>query len=635
SLDDIKDTLSNKNQTIDIELDSDERVPTMQISQTFEKWWSNQLARNRTIPHYRTEGYFMEFTRATAVEVANKIHGGTEKDILLRGAVGSGKSTGLPFHLSKRGSVLLLEPTKPLAENVYKQLRGDPFYRNPTLRFRGMNAFGSGSITIMTAGFALHYLANNVSSLKDYDFIIFDECHTIDASGMAFRSLLAEHEYSGKIIKVSATPPGREVEFTTQHPVKLIIEESLSFQQFVQNLGSKANSDVTQYGDNILVYVASYNEVDTLSKLLLDKHYKVTKVDGRTMKSGSMEIVTSGTSSKKHFVVATNIIENGVTLDIEVVVDFGLKVVPQLDIDNRMIRYIKKPISYGERIQRLGRVGRHKPGTALRIGTTEKSLTEIPMIAATEAALMCFAYGLPVMTDNVSPSLVNKCTVQQVRTMLQFELTPFFMVNLVRYDGTMHKAIHDLVKGYKLRDSEVILNKLANPFKQAHMWLTVKDYNKVGCNLTAPDETRIPFHCNDVPDKLYEQVWHAVQEYKADSCIGRVVCVNASKVAYTLQTDIHSLPRTIKILDHLIEEEGIKRAHFNAITENTFSRHNATLSGLINSVRSKYAEDHTARNLEILHAARAQLLEFSNIGDDPFTLSTIEKHPYTSCVYHQ
>ncbi|MCA7081900.1 helicase C-terminal domain-containing protein, partial [Staphylococcus aureus] len=70
---------------------------------------------------------------------------------------------------------------------------------------------------------------------------------------------------------------------------------------------------------------------------------------------------TCGTADKKHFLVATNIIENGVTLDIDVVVDFGIKVQPTLDCDNRMISYRKVSISYGERIQRLGRVGRLKP----------------------------------------------------------------------------------------------------------------------------------------------------------------------------------------------------------------------------------------------------------------------------------
>ncbi|NUM24979.1 hypothetical protein GJ604_25595, partial [Escherichia coli] len=128
-----------------------------------------------------------------------------------------------------------------------------------------------------------------------------------------------------------------------------------SFKQLVDNFGTGANSDVTAFADNILVYVASYNEVDQLSKLLSDKGYLVTKIDGRTMKVGKTEISTSGTKSKKHFIVATNIIENGVTLDIEAVIDFGTKVVPEMDSDNRMIRYSKQAISFGERIQRLGR----------------------------------------------------------------------------------------------------------------------------------------------------------------------------------------------------------------------------------------------------------------------------------------
>nr|AJD23397.1 polyprotein [Japanese yam mosaic virus] len=617
ALSEIEDDINEKNLTIDFELSQDSmRTPPTVAEHTFCTWWTHQVSNGRTIPHYRTEGHFMTFTRVNAHHIATEIATNEFKDILLMGAVGSGKSTGLPFHLSKRGKVLLVEPTRPLAENVYRQLANDPFYINATLLMRGLTTCGSSPVTIMTSGFALNQLAHNRHRISEYDFVIFDECHVHDANAMALRCLLHDAEFSGKIIKVSATPPGREVEFTTQYPVKLLTEESLGLKEFVDAQGTGANCDITRYGDNILVYVASYNEVDIISRALIDKGYKVTKVDGRTMKVGKVEIVTSGTSQRKHFVVATNIIENGVTLDIEVVVDFGTKVVPFLDVDNRMMQYQKVAINYGERIQRLGRVGRHKPGTALRIGHTERGLSEIPSCIATEAAFRCFTFGLPVITNNVTTSLLANATVRQARTMAHFELSPFYTYHFVRYDGTMHPEIHKVLKRFKLRDSEIVLNKTAIPNRGINTWMTSSAYQRLGANVGDSNEVRIPFLCKDIPETLHEMVWDIIVKHKSDAGFGRLSSASACKVAYTLKTDVMSIQRTIHIIDALIVEERQKQEYFRTITTNTISSSNFSLQSIANAIRARFSSDHTVENISVLENTKAQLCEFKNLNID-------------------
>nr|BBA07401.1 polyprotein [Turnip mosaic virus] len=617
TLNDIEDDLSERNLFVDFELSNDsDMVQQLPAEKTFASWWSHQLSRGFTIPHYRTEGKFMTFTRATATEVAGKIAHENDKDILLMGAVGSGKSTGLPYHLSRKGNVLLLEPTRPLAENVHKQLSQAPFHQNTTLRMRGLTAFGSAPISVMTSGFALNYFANNRSRIEEYDFVIFDECHVHDANAMAMRCLLHECDYSGKIIKVSATPPGREVEFSTQYPVTISTEDTLSFNDFVSAQGSGSNCDVVSKGDNILVYVASYNEVDTLSKLLIERDFKVTKVDGRTMKVGNIEITTSGTPSKKHFIVATNIIENGVTLDIDVVADFGTKVLPYLDTDNRMLSTTKTSINYGERIQRLGRVGRHKPGHALRIGHTERGLSEVPSCIATEAALKCFTYGLPVITNNVSTSILGNVTVKQARTMSVFEITPFYTSQVVRYDGSMHPQVHALLKRFKLRDSEITLNKLAIPNRGVNAWLTASEYSRLGANVEDRRDVRIPFMCRDIPEKLHLEMWDVIVKFKGDAGFGRLSGASASKVAYTLQTDVNSIQRTVTIIDTLIAEERRKQEYFKTVTSNCVSSSAFSLQSITNAIKSRMMTDHTCENISILEGARSQLLEFRNLNAD-------------------
>ncbi|AZR39335.1 polyprotein [Shallot mild yellow stripe virus] len=635
SLDDIRDIIEEKNLTVDFSLtDANPNVNRVEGA-TFAHWWQNQIERNRMIPHYRSGGHFLEFTRANASSLASIIAHDQHKEILIRGAVGSGKSTSLPFQLHTKGSVLLIEPTRPLAENVYKQLKGAPFFVNPTFKMRGLTQFGSSPITIMTSGFAFQFYANNVNQLKDFEFVIIDECHCFDAQAMAFFCLLKEHEFNGKILKVSATPPGREVEFTTQYPVDVRVEGHISHQQFVNNLGTGANSDVLACGDNILIYVASYNEVDQLSKLLMDRKFKVTKVDGRTMKSGKIEIVTEGTASSKHFIVATNIIENGVTLDVDVVVDFATKVVPELDEEAHMIRYNKKSISYGERIQRMGRVGRHKRGVVLKIGETEKASWRVPPCVATEAAFYCFAHGLPVISDGVSTSILANCTVPQARTMMQFELSIFFMFHFVKHDGSMHPVVHERLKQYKLRDSEIILNKTAIPHRGLTSWPTVAEMTKHGCSLNQPDDVRIPFYVKDVPDKLYGDLYEIIRTHKGDAGFGRIVSASACKIAYTLQTDPASIQRTIRILDKLYESELQKKAYFANVTSSSCSSFNYALTTITNAIRARHMQDYTTENLSVIQNAKNQLLEFQNIRTPQMTGEDLANYGALECMMFQ
>nr|AHY61037.1 polyprotein [Hardenbergia mosaic virus] len=623
SLDEIENLEDDKKLTVDFDLETSKASTSTSFDVKFEDWWNKQLQQNRVVPHYRASGEFIEFTRETAAFTANQISSSPHSEFLIRGAVGSGKSTGLPHHLSKKGKVLLLEPTRPLAENVSKQLAKDPFFQQVTLRMRGMSVFGSSNITVMTSGFAFHYYVNNPSQLADFDFVIIDECHVLDSSTIAFNCALKEFEFQGKLLKVSATPPGRECEFTTQHPVKLKVEDHLSFHNFVQAQGTGSNADMIQHGNNLLVYVASYNEVDTLSKLLTERHYKVTKVDGRTMQMGNMEIPTSGTDSKPHFVVATNIIENGVTLDIDCVIDFGLKVVATLDSDNRCIRYNKKAVTYGERIQRLGRVGRCKPGFALRVGHTEKGVEEIPEFIATEAAFLSFAYGLPITTQSVTTNILANCTVKQARTALNFELTPFFSVHFIKYDGSMHPEVHKLLTPFKLRESQMSLCKLAIPFQFVSHWIKAKEYERMGVRIQCDGETRIPFYAHGVSDKLYEALWQTVHKYRHDAGFGTISSVNSTKISYTLSTDPGAIPRTIAILDHLLAEEMMKKNHFDTIGS-AVTGYSFSLAGIADGFRKRYLRDYTAQNIAILQQAKSQLLEFDSRKVDLNNLHNLE-----------
>nr|BCJ04104.1 polyprotein [Pleioblastus mosaic virus] len=640
-----------KNLTVDFEVAQE--IPPLVATHdtTFEKWWNVQITQGRTSTHYRNKGEFIQFTRGNALSQCNKIaHMSGVQHFLIRGNVGSGKSTGLPRYLSEKGKILVLEPTRPLTENVFQQLKSEPWCLDPTMQMRGRSVFGSTPITIMTTGFALHMFANNVDRLSEYQFIMFDECHVVDANAMAFSCLLEEYKFNGKILSVSATPPGKESEFETEKPVDLRVFEDVTFDTFVTEQGTGSRLDATAVCDSILIYVASYNEVDSMSRLLNERGYTVTKVDGRTMNGSNKgnglidqkthlniddELQHQVGRGRKHFIVATNIIENGVTLNVDGVVDFGTKVVADLDVDNRAITYQKTPISYGERVQRLGRVGRFKKGYAFRIGTTKKGVLEVPAMTATEAAFLCFAYGLPVITHNVSTTHLSNVTTLQARTMLQFEMPIFFMSELVKFDGHMHPAIHAVLKPFKLRDSSISLRDTALPQNASDIWLTVGAYKNLGYKFTLPDDCKIPYYVNGVSSRIYEQVWDAVKTFRSSCCMRRMTSSCAGKIAYTLQTDIHAIPRTLAIIDGLIREEQVKHSHFLSISSNTTSSYNFTLNGLMDMLKSRYMKDHSVDNIQRLEMVKNQIIEYSNANVDLHDVELIKNFGALQTVVHE
>nr|QED45314.1 polyprotein [Onion yellow dwarf virus] len=623
--------------TVNFDLTHGKDLNINSFDTNFETYWRKSLQNGHVCNHYRNHGVFLEFTRSTAESVCNTIKQSDQCEFLVSGCVGSGKSTYLPSLLSTKGRVLILEPTRPLTENVYNGLSGDPFFQSVTMCMRGASHYGSGNISVMTTGYALHSLANNRDNINKYDYIMIDECHVLDANAMALYCLLKDVNYKGKILKTSATIPGREsgFQFSTQHDVTLSVEESMTFDTFVQAQGTGSNACVTTRGHNILVYVSSYNEVDTLSRKLVERGHKVTKVDGRTMKLGGTRIETNGSPAKKHFIVATNIIENGVTLDIDVVVDFGMKVGTVLDIDTRSIRYVKQPISHGERIQRLGRVGRIKKGHALRIGTTEKGMPEIPACVATEAAFLCFIYGLPLITNNVVVSALGKCTSRQARTMAAFELSPFYMKDLVKFDGCMHKQIHSVLKVFILRDTEIQLKDSAIPYAVTKDWLSAREYNQVGGHVNCDDNVKIPFMINGIPEKIHDQIWKACVDNAHAVKLNPLSSANAQKISYTLSSDSSSILRTIGLIEELIKEEKQKSMQFQTLRNTPVGPNSFNLTYLTNMLKSKYMIDHSEENLETLYKARGQLLEFNTDYNPDMSVNTIREYPYTSLVNYQ
>ncbi|QLC36609.1 polyprotein [Stylosanthes mosaic-associated virus 3] len=533
---------------------------TCEREATFRKWREakEQTVGLGTLP--TTQGVKFMLHKNNIESIACKLSDSPNSEFLVVGKVGCGKSTKFVSALSSLGKVLLLEPTRALVSNVEEGLL-KVCNVDATVRMRFYNKYGTQPVTVMTYGFALNWFANGCEPIGDYSFVVFDECHIVSADMIVLYNWIKSKNPTEKIIKMSATPLNNVTEYVPECPVEVINAPQTSCQQFVEAQGRGTICDATRHGRVILIFVASYTDVDRLAEGLRGKNFGVVKADGRTLRNAPKLSERISEQSQQHvFVVATNAIENGVTLDVDVVVDFGEKIIADLDSDMRYIGTKRVKISKGERVQRLGRVGRFKPGVAIKMGTLDASGYELDTLTATEAALKSFAFNTPPCLLNVDTSILDGLTKSQVRTACEFELDAIYMSHFVRSDGKMPKAVFNEFKGLLLRDVCVHTTEKYHANIASLGWKTISQYGAEGkTQLDTIQHVPIPFHSYTISDEGLIKIAQAVKA--SDPGRGRNIQLPASKLyeaTHKITCDESKIPGILSIIEALKVQEQMK-----------------------------------------------------------------------------
>nr|UYD62333.1 polyprotein [Agave tequilana agavirus] len=468
------DLIGTSNQIVELML---KPVMPRQIGFNAKRTFYEDHMENMTIGNVmkmKTDGaVHLKATKETMNEVARKIICSDEKKFILVGRVGCGKSTNLPHQLAKDGKVLVIENSRSLTLNVTKNLEED-FGESVMCRMGGHTKPGHGNIEVQTAGYFYHVCMNS-EVYKEFKYIVIDESHLLTTDMLVVRSLL-QSRYNGKTIECSATPHGAKHDFEPSYMVDVRNVGSLSIEDFITTIGTGARNDPTDGGKKpkVLVYVSSYNEVDRVVQRLLAKHISCVGVDGRRDVSdytlsfpGNMGISV---------IVATNIIENGITIDADAVLDFGSRVSPRVDYDQRQITMSKQSISKAERIQRIGRVGRKREGTAVTVGATRGMDYEVSEAALTEAAIICFGLGLPPPVDGVEVDFWKDVTKDQVRAAMNYELPLLYTLQLFNGNG---ETTEGLFRAMKSSMRHTMMQKLDEGSLSAEhygRWRTLRSY---------------------------------------------------------------------------------------------------------------------------------------------------------------
>nr|QZA75339.1 polyprotein [Cassava brown streak virus] len=572
-------------------------------SQCFGDWLDHCIKYNLTAIEPTTSGPMLTLVKDKANELADKIQSLNANDIRVHGGVGTGKSTALPRELIRFGAVLICVPTRVLANALHESFMA-LYGFDVSLAYRGRVRTGSKPITVMTYGYALNHFHHNPKNLAQFQFVLLDEVHTFPVHLNPLFSLIRELSPEKKIVKTSATHVGYNVDLSTNHKVDIHTLGLMDVKKWAEMQGTGVFGDTTKDTGNVLVFVASYKDVDTCAEKLRDKGLPVLKVDGRNFrKNTDVQRQVDELVGDTKFIIATNIIENGVTLDVDVVVDFGEKVSPGLFSEERCVLLHRQRISQAERKQRFGRVGRMKKGTVYKFGRETLPDSMRNRMGSTESALLCFAYGLKPVVDDVDVSAVRKITRKQALTASMFEANYIFTAHLVDRQGFMPRPVFELMKNLLLHTDAV---GICSSYLATNMseWRRVCEYIKIDESSRHVQEVKIPWYCSDMSDDFIVKLAECVKAAKPKLSSGyKVDNVDFHTVAHKISVGESNIDESRALVATILDEVKQWR---DGITYHSSTPRNKSLMSLMvgwiprKAERTKAILDERVQRLELL-----------------------------------
>nr|QGT40981.1 polyprotein [Wheat streak mosaic virus] len=599
---------------------------------TFERWFETRITSGQ-------QGYApldgshvsLTMTKDTVGEIATQVQTHKAKEFLIIGHVGCGKSTAFPATLSRNGRVMICEPTRVLVTNLQDSMLAT---RNLSISamMRNHRVMTASNITVTTYGYALHYLYNNSHNLSEYDYILFDEVHQTSAEMLVFYNWLKSTTWEGKLIKLTATNNTVNGDMQTQQALDVKTWPVMDHRTFMQEQGRGTAHDASTLGDVIIVFLTSFREIDESADILSkNSRIGVIKADSRHLRNKvSLMDDVEALRAEKKYILATNILQNGVNLHADVVVDFGFKIVPAIDSDNRMITVKRQLINKSDRIQRLGRVGRMKMGYARKIGNEIDASFALDEVTATEAALLAFGLGVAPVLQNVDQHTFGKITAEQVRTAARFEMQLSYMVWMINRDGTMATRLYEQFKSLLLTPGNTSLAPYYETLVDTHRFRTIGQYATLGYMRT--DEKHhlvLPFHHNDVSVEFAERIGEAYMASQVPTSIKlRVPAVNHREVAMKMSANPEDVGTILYMVEQALISEKTKLENLTQAFQQQQSTYCSVLIPNFNVAgRLTQAMDRIRKNVSVLQHQKTALEKAAVTYDYTKLVELLDENP--------
>nr|QZR93813.1 polyprotein [Triticum mosaic virus] len=565
--------------------------PLMEFdSETLLGWYTRISYQGRVLEHPLRVGTNCHLTRENVDEIAKNIATGAGNEFIVVGDVGSGKSTKLPIAVSTYGPVLILVPSRELVNNLCSSIwhvgkkQASTYMMNCITR-------GTSNISIMTYGYALALFSHCPIELQKYRFIQMDECHEFSSHMITFYSWWRESGKFTKLFKTTATPPGTVIKggcVPTNHKVDVIEIRDVSVEEFCRrSIDSHAEGlrSLMPNGGRVIMFVPSRRECELARSSLISIPGARTWVVYRAAATQATKLVAELADDRHYFqiIITTTVLQNGVNLDPDCVVDFGQTFEAAYDRDSRQLGVRRRNINPGELIQRVGRVGRNKPGKFIQVGKRLEHEVVPNSCCVTDAILMSFTLELAPFISSHLIDEVNFVTREQVRTAMKFSAPLLFMIHYVRRDGRMLNGYYQQLKGLLLQTSDVALCDTLVGDAETNSFLTLRQYQLRGiieAQEVLPD-LPIPFYSSEFALPFYLEIGQITKEaIRARSFTLRIKTPDVKKAVMRLSTSATQIDQTIGILRTRLQ---LTRERLSKFSELKATAHNLRLTPIFNT----------------------------------------------------
>ncbi|AWO77093.1 polyprotein [Macluravirus alipiniatessallati] len=621
-----------------IQSDLEEAVTSHRTCETFASWMSEQSLtesnNTRPLSYGRPESYVC-VDRENAVEIGQNLVDTTNAWTQVIGQTGSGKSTRVPIayynrlqHLpARRRSILVCEPTQATTQNVSYALSHQHgkqvFYQH-----EGKTQNGDSSIQVMTYGTAFFKAMNSNEFIEKFDAVFLDESHLISAHSLAFESYLNKCTTVRKFY-LSATPrtscsmPDASRRFE-------IYEHSLpetDINTFVASIGKGDSLDALNYGEKVLIFLSGREQCNKAAHKTASTQYGITafSLHKENFSVNYSKILQALSQPGRVYIYSTNILETGVTLNVDVVVDFGYTNQPHLDLNERTLLLQKRRVTESERKQRIGRAGRLKHGHAIVLGKTSRAIEVVTADVVFDAALLSFVYNLEVYVNtHLDSTWLAKITREQARTMLSFRLSTFFMRDLVNSQGHIRPELLDALKNKTWRSLKAHTTMFQARNSEYQQWQRLDHYSfsTLVLNneriLSEVGHVKIPFITHDMMDFDIIEIVKAVANYKPNmlTVFGQPKPRNIGLIMRVDETNVFNTMRMARLLKSDYEQQILnKKAALQAQKESPMAYFLSTR--VVDSLASKLSQQisQAERNIVKLTTFITNLEIFMNTAN--------------------
>nr|ASJ27536.1 polyprotein [Chinese yam necrotic mosaic virus]ASJ27577.1 polyprotein [Yam chlorotic necrotic mosaic virus] len=626
-------------------------------NETFASWINEQILvgndNTRPLAYGRDDSVFY-VTRDNATEVGQDMCDTKNAWSQVIGQTGSGKSTRVPLSYYNKlqtisgrcRNILICEPTKATTQNVAAALSTQHgkqvFYKH-----EGKEQAGDPTIQVMTYGSAFYRSCNNPAFLSSFDAVFLDESHLISAHALSLESLLNKNNRVRKFY-LSATPRKSFPQQTGTRRFEIFEHqvESGDVNDLISAIGTGTILDATKFGDKTLVFLSGKKECDRAATKVNSTNTKVKAVSLHrdNFSTNYNRVCDELTQPGKCYIFATNILETGVTLNVDVVVDFGFTNAPVLNTSDKTLLLNKRRVTQAERKQRIGRAGRLKDGHAIIVGKTSTPFEVVSADVVFEAALLSFIYNLDVYVNaHFDQAWLSSITRDQAKTMMAFKISPFIMKDLVFANGHMRGEMLDFLKPHLHHSANIkatnyqCVNHIYESWPKLDHHSLFHDSQANENEVKRLSKMRVPFITHDITQLNLEHFANCVEKYRPSVLTrwGRPVEQTTNVLMHVNQENIHSTIRIVNLLrfdyqQQILQKKQAQQLHKDSPFAYFFST--KVVNELENNIGKQIAM--AQRNVAKLDKFISRLEMFATMNEvaDDVEVTQQEMHEIGQCI---